>query len=125
MLTASERGESMTILVRMKGLTVNAVVDTAAQVTVISRKLADRLALPYMQGVPLSGAAESSTFKAWKSIGVPMRIASESWHWTVYIAEITDDLILRLDLLKYMHAVVDLASNTVVVGSEILEANTR
>ena len=51
-----------------------------------------------------------------------MRIASETWHWTVYRR---DDLILGLDLLKYMHTVVDLASNTVVVGSEMLEANTR
>ena len=64
----------MTIPVCMRGLTVNAVVDTAAQVTLVSRKLGDRLALPYMHSVPLTGAAEGSrpTFKACrpKSIGV-------------------------------------------------------
>ena len=116
----------MTILIHIGQSTVSAVVDTAAQVTDISKRLADKLRFKRVEPhTQLRRTAPDSVMLAWLVRKVPIQAGKMLWHWDVFVSDISDDFILGLDLLKHMHAIVDLTENRVKIRSDILDATTR
>ena len=120
------KGVTITIPVSIKGTALLGIVDTAAQVTVIEKSLADSLKI-FTTGVPthLRGTGRGSAISAWRAGKIPLRIMKQTFHWDVVVAEISDDFILGLDLLKHTHAVIDLVKNQVVLGNQIVCATSR
>ena len=95
------KGVTLTIPLSIKGTALLGIVDTAAQVTVIKKSLADS-PKNFTTGVPthLCGAGRGSAISAWRAGKIPLKIVKQIFHWDIVVAEISDDFILGLDLLN-------------------------
>ena len=94
--------------------------------TVISKRLAYKLCFKRVEPhTQLRGAAPDSVMSAWLVRKVPIQAGKMLWYWDVFVSDISDDFILGPDLLKHMHAIVDLTENQLKIGSDILDATTR
>ena len=118
---------SLIIPIRINGVKTSAVVDTAAQVTVVSRKLWGQLKDPpeENENVVLKGAAEGSRMGAAVAPGVRLKVGGQEHKWTVHVAHITDSCILGLDFLKKKGCVVDLIEDTIQIGQEVVQCSTK
>ena len=117
------RGTSLIVPAKCEKLSVDAVVDTAAQATLISQNLFNKVKRAYGKGtsVVLKGLGEQPVDA--KSVpDFEFKLGERTFRWTVYVAPMSDDMILGLDFLKHHHATVDLVQNRVTVEGEALDA---
>ena len=120
-LVRKSEGLSLVIDVKVNDFSTTAVVDSAAQVTIISTHLLRQLPVkPFITGrVKLKGiGGPSSEVPADKLSGVTIQLGSVKYTWPVYVAEISDPLLLGLDFLVDKKCKVDLANNCVSVQDE-------
>ena len=109
-----DKGYNLVIPVAInQGPTTNAIIDTAAQVTVINSKLARQVGLDLSgaEKVTLRGVGVNSELEAFLVKGVRLVIGRKVYRWDVYVAHITDEFILGLDFLLANKCQVDLQSN--------------
>ena len=85
-------GISLIIPIKVQGLSAQAVVDTAAQVSIISNDLFDKINHPKMpsEQVLLRGAGKGSKIIANKFSNVPLIIGDQTYHWDLLVAPIED-----------------------------------
>ena len=104
---------SLVIPVKIRGVHTQAVIDTAAQVSIISEELAEKITPPFQvkEKVILRGAEKSSNMIAKRIAGVPLSIGQHDYTWDLLIAPIADPFILGLDFLKSQRGVIDLADD--------------
>lgn len=117
-----EPGASLLIPVKLNGLKTLAVVDTAAQVTVVSRRIWNQLRRPppTPETVILHGAEVGSRMEAKLAKQVHLDIGGQVHRWDIHVAPIQDDLILGLDFLRAKGCTLDLQQDVVrVSGTEI------
>ena len=102
--------QNLVIDVKINGKPEKAIVDTAAQISVINRKLANSLTPPLNIGkeVTLKGVGENSWLKANYSHDANIEIEGIQFKWPVIIADITDQVIIGLDFLSANNALIDL-----------------
>ena len=119
-----DRGYSIMIPVKVNNSDNLAVVDTAAQVTVLSKDFAVGLgiSLTGADKVLLKGAAKEGSMVASIVKGIKLAIGKSVFQWDVYVAPITDDIILGLDFLVANECVVDLKSSAVIIEGEVIPA---
>ena len=101
---------------------VESVLDTASQVTVISDHLFKELDLPEVdtQPVYLRGAAREGKMRSRQVKNLPMTIGGKTYKWDMYVAPITDTVLLGLDFLEHYDCVIDLAHNVITLdGREV------
>ena len=118
---------SLILSVKINGITVEAIIDTGAHITVINEKLAKQLKIPevrgdpmYLKGVPVD---ENTKIKARNGGEARIVMGKTEAKWQLIVAEITDHVIIGLDLLCHLHAIIDLTEYTIKIGSERLMAN--
>lgn len=105
-----------------------AIVDTAAQISVITRKLANSLTPPLHIGkeVTLKGVGENSWLKANYSKDANIEIEGVQFKWPVIVADITDQVIIGLDFLSAHNALIDHDQSVNIQGiqakAEVLKA---
>lgn len=118
---------SIFIPLRINGLSVDAVVDTAAEVTVISTYIWHQLkhAPAMVERVVLKGAAENSRMEALVVPGMRIGIGSQTHKWTVHVAPISDAFILGLDFMKRKGCIVDMTKDSFRIGGESLISSLR
>ena len=117
--------KSILIDVAVNGKEIEAVVDTAAEVTVVSKKFAESLHPNLSLGKEfiLKGAAKGQNFQS-QLARVDITIGSVKVPWNIYIAPINDAVILGLDLLRHLRAEVNLHLNTVTVNNRIISSRS-
>ena len=115
-------GVSLSIPVKVNGVEVPAaIVDSAAQITIISTDLYHSLPNPpeVLHTVFLRGISNTQgRVKAHKLKDLNITIGNQIFPWTVYVAPITDQFLLGLDFLLHKSCQIDMKSGTVQIGSE-------
>lgn len=101
---------------------VMAVVDTAAEVTIISAKLYESLSskLKTKQHTMMHGAGRDMKMTAFIIGPVDIGIGSQIYPSDVYVAPIDDDMLLGLDFLYKYNVVLDCSKNIFVINGETL-----
>lgn len=101
---------------------VMAVVDTAAEVTIISAKLYESLPskLKTKQHTMMHGAGRDMKMTAFIIGPVDIGIGSQIYPSDVYVAPIDDDMLLGLDFLYKYNVVLDCSKNIFVINGETL-----
>ena len=126
-LKNAENDQSILIDVKVAGAQTTAVIDTAAQVTVISEDFVKNLTKPlrYVKDVCLKGAGKEQFFSAKLAREVQIKIGKRTINWDLYVAPITDSVILGLDFLRFIGAKINQESNTVKVGDRVIKAHLK
>lgn len=99
-----------------------AVVDTAAQVSVISWNFYYTLISKpkLVDTIILRGAGEFSEMNASVTDKIELKIGKSSLQWSMIVADITDNVILGIDFLIHQKAVINLADYTVQLHGQII-----
>ena len=100
-----------------------AVVDTAAHVSVMSRKFFKTLAPApkLIEKIILKGIGENSQLEAEKTTNIRLKIGNLRTKWSFVVADITDEIILGIDFLQHYNAVIDLTDYSVKLRGEVAE----
>ena len=120
-------GLSIVIPVKINDQKCNAIIDSAAQVTVISDKFYQSMkSKPAIhESVNLKGAGESHQMSAKFARGAFLTLGDHTYKWDVYIAPISDDFILGLDFMVQHKAVVDLENNLFTLNRQSIPARLK
>ena len=109
---------NLMVPISINGVFVNAVIDTAAQVTVLSTDFVHAY-LPSLQfsGVyDLNGIKNGAPVTATLSEDLIIGIGDQSFRWRALKADITDHCILGLDFIAKFQLDIKLSENTLTVG---------
>lgn len=101
-----------------------AVVDSGAQVSVMSTPMAD-LCFPREKGVPtfINGIG-NQLVSAHILQGVELKIGDKTYKADLYVADISDDLLLGIDFLKNLGVTINFATNEVTMDDQIIVASS-
>lgn len=118
---------SLIIPVKLHGLQVNAIVDTAAQVTVVNKDVWKQLegTPPSCETVILKGAATDSHMEAKVVREVQVQIGNTKHKWTLHVANISDPFILGLDFMREKGCEVNMKTDTVTIGKESIASTLQ
>ena len=120
-------GLTMSLPLTINGTEVSAVVDTAAQVTMISQSFCNSLEPPLTasEKIKINNAQKDSSMEGWIARDVEIGLGGSTYTWDVVVAPITDDCILGFDFMKSNHCQLDLGNNLIRIGEQIHSASLR
>ena len=121
-------GLTLTIPVKINDIPTDAIVDSAAQVTLTSRNLLAQITSPIeiIGKVKLRGVGNScETIPADKIKGVLIKLGHKQCSWPVYAADVTDPVLLGLDFLVKNKCKVDFVNNEIILPDEIMVATLK
>ena len=121
------QGMSLIIPVQIGEMTVPAVVDTAAEITILSSKVAGQLGLLSESAakIRLRMADRNSHVEAYKVKDLDIEIGDTPFTLEVYVAPITDQLLLGFDFLKAHNAIIDLRNPSLKLDDVSVDAIIR
>ncbi|VDI25418.1 Hypothetical predicted protein [Mytilus galloprovincialis] len=95
---------NLVLQITINGKQADAIVDTAAQVTVINFDFAKSLdpAIEVKEPVILKGAGKDNSITARYTDRVAIKVGKTETRWRVIVADITDPVILGLDVLQHI-----------------------
>ena len=104
---------------------MDAVVDTAAMVTIISETVYGKLSPkpPVIGSTVMKAAGENLTFSANLVGPISFTTGSTTLQTHIFVGPITDDMLFGLELLKRVRAVIDLDRDLIRCNDEILPLN--
>jgi predicted aspartyl protease len=116
-------GSSISIPVEINSLKISAVVDTAAQVTVINKNLLKQMKPNPVLGnlIKLTNAEKGKSINS-RMIQVRLVIGKNTFKVAAFAAPISDAMLLGLDFLKVQKAIVNLKENTLKLGDHEIPA---
>ena len=125
--SANDTPESLYIAIQINGDPVAALVDLGAQVTVLSPSFQHSMTDPpeCIEDVKLRGASRDSQMTGHFTEKVKIQLGNLRFPWCVYVAPISDSVILGLDFLKAVGASIDLPSATFSIGDQVVPASYR
>ena len=104
------------IEVLIGGTPINAILDTAAEITVINDKIAQGIIMnTSSEKIKLNSAFQSSISFGYKMKQVPIIIGEKSYLWDVVAADLKDDMLLGNDFLREYGAAINLQNNTLTM----------
>ena len=108
------------------GNMITGIVDTAAEVTVISKEFADHYKIEYTPCAHgLRGAGQGNRMQAWVAKGVSLTIGNRTIQWDVFVTTLRDSLLIGIDLLRHLKANINLRDDTVSIGNDTIRAVAR
>ena len=119
--------KSRKVSCKVNGIEVDAVVDTAAMVTIISDAIYEKLSPkpPVIGSTVMKAAGENLTFSA-KLVGpIKFTTGSTTLQAHIFVGPITDDMLFGLELLKRVRAVIDIDKGWIRCNNEILPLNSE
>ncbi len=127
LLKNSDSGTSLILQIKLAGCKIDAVIDTAAQVTVVSLDWihSNRPDLELQSPVKLLNAAKSSQMTGWIIPQQDLVLGSSVFKIDVIAAPISDQMLLGLDFLKCYRIILDLGENTISVKDDRIVASGR
>ena len=107
------------------GNSVHTVLDTAAQASVLSWSWVEKNDISISDGVNvlLKGPTPDVTFQATLVKQVSIQLGRTVRFCDLYVANISDDMLLGLDILKLFRLSIDLANDVVILPDEELVAS--
>ena len=117
---------SLIIPLHLQGNPTYGVVDTAAQVTVVSSRLVESMGVKYSHGekVVLKGIAKT-LLSGTKIANFPIKIQEQMYLHDVYITDIDDPILIGLDFLTTYFCQIDLKTNSVTINGIVVKATLR
>ena len=115
-------GFTLVVPVKINGLEVSAVVDTAAEATIISRAVYEQLKTKpdLTREVVLIGLDQSSGIQG-QLMTSDLTIGLHTLKWQAYVVDMPDQCLLGLDFLIHYGVDIQLSKNSIMVmGEEIL-----
>ncbi|XP_076440974.1 uncharacterized protein LOC143280226 [Babylonia areolata] len=111
---------SSSIQITIGGTPVEAKVDSGAEITIVANSIFDswKTKPQRVRDVVLYMADQESALQAFLTSPVPMRLGKTLFNERVYVAPISDQMLLGHDLLHHWGAVLDLKTDTLQVGKE-------
>ena len=102
-------GKSLIIPVQIDAENLSAVVDTAAEITILSSDVADKIHLSYktVKPIRLRMAGKKSHMLAHKIKDAQISIGGQPFILDIYVAPIADQLLLGFDFLNKNNAIID------------------
>lgn len=109
--------KTLMLPIRLHGKTFRAVVDTAAQVSVMNPRTLNVLGLTCATGsiVHLRGVGSNSTMRAQVLENTVVEVGNIMEKMSFVVADISDSIILGIDFLDRHHAVINLSNYTVTL----------
>ena len=113
---------TLVIPIKVNRTIVNAVIDSAAEVTVMSNEFASKLRKPahYNGSVRLQGALGEQDAIAKCARNISIQIADDTVSWDVYVADICEDFILGVDFLLHFGTKIDLSDYTFLFKNKVI-----
>ncbi|MES9880179.1 MAG: RNase H-like domain-containing protein [Sedimenticola sp.] len=113
------------VQVGVGGLKVDAVVDTAAEVTIISTEVYTAMKHPpqRVRDVTLLTAGKEQSMKGYIVGPCNLKIGSHRYKEFVYVAPITQDMLLGFDFLYSHGAVLDMRQASLLINEETIPLN--
>lgn len=117
--------KSRKVSCKVNDVSVDAVVDTAAMVTIISETVYEKLSPkpPVIGSTVMKAAGENLTFSAHLVGPISFTTGSTTLQTHIFVGPITDDMLFGLELLKRVRAVIDLDRDLIRCNNEILPLN--
>ncbi|CAG2193490.1 unnamed protein product [Mytilus edulis] len=114
--------KSLILPIKIGSMTVNAVIDTAAQVSVLNRTVFDKMdPKPRLTDyVNLKGITKDSHMLARVAKDIPIKIGKTLSNWNMVIADIPDTVLLGIDFLEHNKVIIDLQKNSIQLNNEFL-----
>ncbi|CAG2206795.1 unnamed protein product [Mytilus edulis] len=114
--------KSLILPIKIGSMTVNAVIDTAAQVSVLNRTVFDKMdPKPRLTDyVNLKGITKDSHMLARVAKDIPIKIGKTLSYWNMVIADIPDTVLLGIDFLEHNKVIIDLQKNSIHLNNEFL-----
>lgn len=122
----SENGKTIRVPVQINGEQTLAVIDTGAEVTVLSEDFVRNRSLEYSGGnktTTLLNAEGGNKMSAVTDVGVRVDLGRSSIDWKVCIAPIRDEVLIGIDLLMALDAVVLTRQGDLLVRGELVIGN--
>ncbi len=109
---------------KVGGLAVFGIIDSAAQISVLSSRVAKNLQISTskMEVVRLRNAQEDSFMEGRVLRNATITLGGKAYKWTIFIADIADQFLLGLDFLRAHKANLDLANDILSIGGQDVEA---
>ena len=127
--TLISRGTALMIPINVNGVDAMAVVDTAAEATVISQELFASLSVNESvcrEEVVLGNAEKQNHMKGFLLPDIAFGIAGKCYRWNVIVAPISDSVLLGADFLKTYGAIIHMSENKVVIdGNDVAASKMR
>jgi hypothetical protein len=113
--------------VSVGGIPVKGVIDSAAQVTVLSTRVFNKLpkSTPITGKVRLQGVESTTGILAQVAPQITLGIGQEELQWETYVAEIDDDILIGLDLLTAIECKVDFGAATITMPSGVIQGTLQ
>ena len=113
---------SLRVKCSINNITLQAVVDTAADKTIISKETFNSLKIKEstLNMVKMQAAGEDQVIMAKKIGPVQIRIGNGIFYKFIYVAPILDRMLIGMDMLKDMEAKIDIKEKTLCCKAEIL-----
>ncbi|XP_076443159.1 uncharacterized protein LOC143281764 [Babylonia areolata] len=118
---------SSSIQITIGGIPVEAEVDSGAEITIVANSVfySWKTKPQRVRDVVLYMADQESALQAFLTSPVQMRLGNTLFHERVYVAPISDQMLLGHDLLHHWGAVLDLKTDTLQVGKETVPMNMK
>ncbi len=115
---------SLVVPIAVEDINILAVIDTAAQMTVISTEVYKQLNLPEKehQTIKISNAQQGAIMEGFIVQGIKTQIGKKTYFLRAVIAPITDQMLLGFDFLQSQNAIIDLGCNELILQDEVIEA---
>ena len=119
-------GSSITMECLINDEPITAIVDTAADVTVLSDKAHEQMKfkLPIIKEVAMRAAGENMSFRAKKTDKVNITVNKVTTKRHIYIAPINDTMLLGFDILHEMNAKIDVKTGEVECEMSKIQGET-
>ena len=119
-------GWTMTIQINIKGKRILAVVDTAAQATIIREKFIQNLNIPVRPNTSIGVRGVGHIQTKGKLLSqLTIQVGKKYYPVDVLVMDNTDPFIVGLDFLKSVGAVLDINANIVIIGDEVTPATIK
>jgi hypothetical protein len=113
---------NLAITVNIGSHAVQAIVDTGAQVSVLSSALAQKWFPDYPYTVKSLQGIGNQQVQAKMIEGVTFTVGDKSFTGRMYIADIPDDMLIGIDVLRALDAEIHFATNEIVIGNQVIVA---
>ena len=102
---------------------MNAVIDTAAEVSVVNRKLVNNLLGEYQPMPARLWGIGSQDIQAEFYKNIPVILGDRDYKAPLYVADITDDMLLGIDFFDQFGVVIDFARCELHVQGDVIQAH--
>ena len=120
-------GMNLIVPLTINGTAVNAVTDTGAQISVISKTLAEKLGLPVdnSETIKLKNAQKDRSMYGKITKGLKITLGKHKFQWDTVIADIHDEFILGYDFLAKHCSSINPMENSITIDGDIIPGKIK